>query len=169
VRVVRLRRMVTALALVPALLAPAACSWFGGKAKDHAAPISVFDVKPGECFVAPTSVKAELSTLSRIACTEPHTQEAYAIVKYTATAGASTASTGADAFPGGGVLDKFAKGVCAQRYSSYVGVDYLNSKYYYTYLLPSARSWEQEDDRSILCFITSTGGSLTTSLKGSRR
>ncbi|MDT5080785.1 MAG: hypothetical protein QOJ80_5422, partial [Mycobacterium sp.] len=69
----------------------------------------------------------------------------------------------------GDVLEKFAKGVCAQRFTAYVGVDYLDSSLYFTYLLPSARSWEQDDDRNVLCFVTTTGGTLKTSVKGSRK
>jgi hypothetical protein len=37
-----------------------------------------------------------------------------------------------------------------------------------TYLLPSARSWQQGEDRSVLCFVTTTGDPLTNSVKGSK-
>ena len=46
--------------------------------------------------------------------------------------------------------------------------DYLDSALFYTYLLPSARSWE-DDDRSIICFVTSAGEPLQGSAKGSKR
>ena len=49
----------------------------------------------------------------------------------------------------------------------YVGVDYLDSSLFYTYLLPSARSWD-DDDRSVVCFVTSPGEPLQRSVKGSR-
>jgi hypothetical protein len=157
-------------AVLCAVLSLAGCSLFGGGSSDGQTSTSVFDVQPGECFVAPKDVKAELADLSQVPCTQPHTQEAYAKVTYLAAgAVSSSAAPGGDAFPGGDVLDKFAKGACAQRYRSYVGVDYLDSKYFFTYLLPSARSWEQSDDREILCFVTTTGGTLKTSVKGSRR
>lgn len=161
------RRARTALvAAVAAALLTTACSSSGGSRST-----SVFAVQPGQCFVAPTDVKAELSNLDQVPCTKPHTQEAYALVTYQA-AGAGTgpsASAAGGAYPGGDALDKFAKGACAQRFTNYVGVDYLKSKLFYTYLLPSARSWEQDDDRTITCFITTTGGMLTTSVKGSRK
>lgn len=145
------------------------CGWFGGSSNGQSST-SVFDVKPGECFMAPKNVKAELSNLSKVPCTQPHTQEAYALVSYQpASSGGVSASAGSGAYPGSDVLDKFAKGACAQRFSGYVGVDYLDSSLYYTYLLPSARSWEQDDDRTVICFITTTGGTLTTSVKGSRK
>jgi hypothetical protein len=156
----------TAVAALGAALLTAACSSSGGQTST-----SVFAVRPGQCFVAPKDVKAELSNLDQVPCTKPHTQEAYALVTYQqAGAGAGpSASAGSGAYPGGDALDKFAKGACAQRFTKYVGVDYIKSKLFYTYLLPSARSWEQDDDRTITCFITTTGGTLTTSVKGSRK
>jgi hypothetical protein len=157
------RRMVSAALALVSGLSLAACSSSGGGTST-----SVFDIKPGECFVAPTAVKAELSDLSQVPCTEAHTQESYARVSYQA-AGDTGASADAGAYPGPDALDKYAKGACAQRFTAYVGVDYLESKLFFTYLLPSARSWEQDNDRTILCFVTTTGGTLTASVKGSKR
>lgn len=142
-----------------------ACSSSGGGGSST----SVFDVKPGQCFVAPKNVKAELSNLDQVPCTKAHTQEAYALVAYQAGTATGPSAAAGGAYPGGDALDKFAKGACAQRFTRYVGVDYLDSKLFFTYLLPSARSWEQDDDRTILCFVTTTGGTLSASVKGSRR
>lgn len=157
-----------ALALCALVLS--GCGWFGSSGSKGSSSTSVFDVKPGECFVAPKKVKAELSNLDQVPCTTAHTQEAYALVEYqSASSGGQSPSAGSSAYPGSDVLDKFAKGACAQRFRAYVGVDYLDSSLYYTYLLPSARSWEQDNDQTVICFITTTGGTLTTSVKGSRK
>lgn len=142
------------------------CSFFGGK-KAGASATSVFDVKPGQCFTSPGAVKSELSSLPRIDCAKAHTQEAYAIVKYAPAA--SSAATATSAFPGEDVLTSFAQGACAQQFTTYVGVDYLDSKLFFTYLLPSARGWEQNDDRNIVCFVTTTGATLTSSVKGTKQ
>jgi hypothetical protein len=165
----RARRAASRLLLAATLSVTAGCSWFGGGGSNDRSSISVFDVKPGQCFVAPKQVKAELSNLTRVSCTKTHTQEAYARVGYSGTGSDGSGSAAASAYPGSDVLEKFAKGACAQRFTSYVGIDYLDSSLFFTYLLPSARSWEQDDDRTILCFVTTTGGSLTTSVKGSRK
>jgi hypothetical protein len=156
----RLWLLPLALVLVGGL---AGCGWFGGS-KSKAAKVSVFSAKPGECFVPPKDVKAELSKLSRVPCTEPHSQEAYALVSYAAPNGAT-----ASAYPGNDVLTTFAQGACAQRYGAYVGVDYLDSRLFFTFLLPSARSWEQDSDRNVICFVTTTGSQLTSSVKGSKQ
>lgn len=152
-----------AIALAAALCL-SSCSWFGGKKSDNK-QISVFSVKPGECFNPPSKVTAELSKLSETGCTDKHTHEAYAVVDYTNTSGSSVGA----AYPGSDVLTTFAQGACAQRYGAYVGVDYLDSKMFFTYLLPSARSWEQNSDRKIICFVTTTGNELTSSVKGSKQ
>ncbi|WAX57740.1 septum formation family protein [Jatrophihabitans cynanchi] len=136
--------------------------------------VSVFAVKPGQCFTAPGTVKVQLSSLAEVDCSKPHTQEAYAVVPYTATGGAASTGTPAaraltSSYPGEDVLTTFAQGACAQRYRGYVGVDYLDSTLFFTYLLPSARSWEQQADRNVLCFVTTTGTMLTKSVKGSKQ
>lgn len=155
-----------ALCCVVAVLAAATlsgCGWFGGgKSSGHGT--SVFDIKPGQCFDPPKDVKSELSSLQRIDCGKPHTQESYAIVDYTNPDGSA-----ASAYPGPDALTKFAQGSCAQHFRDYVGVDYLDSSLFFTYLLPSARGWEQDDDRKVVCFVTTTGATLSASVKGSKK
>ena len=135
---------------------------FGSDKTDTGVPVSVFDVKVGDCFVAPADVKAELSNLGRVPCSVPHQLELYSIEKY-------QAPTGSDDYPGNDVLESYAKGTCAQAFTGYVGIAYPDSSLWLTDLLPSARSWQQSDDRSVLCFVTTTGDPLTASVKGSKR
>jgi hypothetical protein len=141
-------------------LGTSGCSLFGPDEVGTA--VSVFDVEPGQCFVAPTDVKAELDELRSVPCAEPHAQEAYASVAY-------TPAPGADGYPGDSALATFADGACAEAYAGYVGVDYLDSELFFTYLLPSARGWQQENDHDVLCFVTTTGAPLDGSVRGSGR
>lgn len=127
---------------------------------------SVFKIKIGACLVPPTAIKAEISSIKVVRCSDPHTQEVFADVTYgTGVTAASTTSTG-DAYPGAGVLTTYANGACLQQFQGYVGIDYQDSSLYYTYMLPSARSWSS-NDRTIVCLITTTGQQLTASVKGS--
>ncbi len=48
-------------------------------------------------------------------------------------------------------------------------MNYLDSKLFYTYLLPSARSWNDGKDRKVVCIVTTTGDQLQGSIKGSKR
>ena len=151
-------RLVTSL--IGAVLVVTACS---GSSKYGSVSVSVFSARPGQCFTSPGAVHAELSKITRTPCSRPHNQEAYALVAYTAPDG-STPS----AYPGTDPLSQFAQGACAERFQSYVGVNYLDSTLFFTYLLPSPRSWEA-DDRNVICFITTTGGTIKSSVKNSKK
>ncbi|HST50247.1 septum formation family protein [Jatrophihabitans sp.] len=159
----RARQVSRAAALAGVALLLAGCGMFGGS-KSGATSVSVFDVKPGQCFDPPGTVKSELSKLKSVPCDQPHTQESYASVRYTSKDGSEVS-----AYPGDAALKVFADGACAQQYTGYVGRDYLDSSYFFTYLLPSARGWEQQKDRNVLCFVTTTGQQLTASVKNSKR
>lgn len=163
------RRAVLAALLIAVMGMTASCSWVSGvfHRSDASKPksVTVFEASVGDCFVAPTQVKAELATLSEVPCTVAHQQELYAKIDYQATGSNSVT----DPYPGDAVLDTYANGACAQAYTGYVGIAYPDSGLWMTYLLPSARSWQQGKDRSVLCFVTTTaGGSLTKSVKGSK-
>lgn len=151
-----------ALAIV---VVAAACGGGGGvnRGKDghvtKAGDLSVFDLQAGDCVVPPTDVKAELEKVHVVPCKDAHTQEAFSVEKYTQ----------GDAYPGDQALTSFADGVCLERYQGYVGVAYQDSKLFYTYLLPSARSWNDGKDRKIVCIITTTGDQLTASVKDSKK
>ena len=155
------RRATLALAVVLALPLLGGCGYFG-RGGDSTG-VSVFSIKPGQCFEGQDEVKAQLSELTKVDCDEEHAQESYAVIRYTPPQGVS-----ADTYPGDDALTKFAQGACAGAYKKYVGVDYLDSKLFYTYLLPSARSWD-DDDRSVICFVTSAGEPLQGSVKGSKK
>lgn len=141
----------------------AGCSFFDRG--DDTEGRSVFDVKVGECFRAPKDITVELTELAQVPCTDPHEQEAYALVDYEDTTTTAKPS-GAASFPGVEALTAFAQGACAQEFEDYVGVDYRDSRLWFTYLLPSARGWEQDADRTTLCFVTTTGEQLTRSVAG---
>jgi len=143
------------------------CSWFSGlSADDGPVPVevSVFDVEPGQCFAAQQQLEAEIATLEAIPCDGPHRQESYAIVAYQPPAGVQV-----DAFPGEQNLKSYADANCAEQFEKYVGISYLDSSLFFTYLFPSARGWEQSNDRSVVCFITTSGAELTSSAKESRQ
>lgn len=143
------------------LVALSGCSVFGS---DDDEPASVFSVKPGQCFLAPEEVEAQISDLDEVDCGKAHDHEAYAVVPYKS---GDPEATG-DEFPGDDALNAFANGACAQSFGAYVGVDYPDSELFFTYLLPSPRSW-QENDRDVVCLITNAGTQLQGSVKGTKK
>ncbi|MGN6242857.1 MAG: septum formation family protein [Motilibacteraceae bacterium] len=126
--------------------------------------VPVLEVTVGQCFTPPKEPVVQLADLQSVPCSKAHTLEAYATVAYQAN---GSASPRAD-YPGDAALTTFADGTCAARYADYVGIDYRDSSFFYTYLLPSPRSW-QDSDRTVACFITTTGQPLTSSLKGAKK
>jgi Septum formation len=153
-----------ALAAAAITVTLVACSGGGpSRAKNgqvtEAGDLSVFDLQVGDCFTPPKEVKAEIQSVHVVPCKDSHTQETFAIVPYDK----------GDTYPGDTELDTFADGECLARYQDYVGVSYLDSKLYYTYMLPSARSWNDSNDRKVVCIVTTTGEELQTSIKGSQR
>jgi hypothetical protein len=110
-------------ALTATLLLTTGCSWHHNSSSSRA--VSAFDIKPGDCLLPPKDVKQEISQLQVVACAKPHTQEAYAIVKFNQAdpeGGSSAAAESGATYPGAATLGKFADGACGQRYESYLGV-----------------------------------------------
>ena len=137
------------------------CSLFGlgskgGKFTAHSE--SVFHLPVGTCLNPPSKVQAEVSSLEAIDCQAPHTQQVFALVNDNAGAN----------YPGAQALQTFANAKCLQHFDAFVGVPYQQSSLFYTYLLPSVRSWAA-GDRTVTCVVTTTGLKLTASVAGSKR
>lgn len=150
-----------ALAVV-AMSLLAGCSFLGigrpSQARLVSRTASVFHLAVGDCVIPPTKVQAEISTLKVVSCHKPHTQEVFALVQDHAGSN----------YPGASALQTFANAGCLQHFQSYVGVAYEDSSLFYTYLLPSVRSWSA-GDRTVACVITTTGQPLNASVRGSKR
>jgi hypothetical protein len=137
--------------------------WFGNDDTPKPQAVSVFKVAVGQCFATPEKPQTEITDLQAVPCDGPHRQEAYASLAYQQPAGVQ-----GDAYPGDALLANYANAACAEAFQPYVGVSYLNSSLYFTFLVPSARGWQESDDRAVICFATTTGEELTASVKGSR-
>lgn len=137
------------------------CGLFGGDDT-----VSVFDVKVGDCVVTPAEedTKVEVTEVQRVECAEPHQMEVYSFEKYVSP----DSDEAPKDFPGQDAVTAFADGACAASFADYVGVDYRDSSLFYTYLLPTARSWGQDKDRTVTCFVTTTGSTLTASVRGTK-
>ena len=139
-----------------ASLALASCSVFGGGSKGTTS-VSVFDLHVGDCLVTPKKIQAQLSNVERVPCSTPHPLEVYALVH----------DHGGSTYPTAKAIDAFANASCLDRFASYVGVPYRQSSLFFTYLLPSVRSWAA-GDRTVVCVAETTGQPLRQSVKGSK-
>jgi hypothetical protein len=156
------RRPVIVVLVAALALLGGACSKDKAK-RDHgeitkAGPISVFDLRPGDCLLPDDKTVGDVEKINAVPCAETHTQEVYALPEYPDEGGV---------YPGEAEIKKFADASCLEAFGDYTGTDYLNSNLFFTYLLPSLDSWNSGDDRQILCVIVSpTEKGMTGSVKG---
>lgn len=149
-----MRTLLAALSLT----AVAACSG-GGLARDDngvvtkAGSESAFKIQVGDCTSA--ELKEQTTSVNLVPCTEPHTHEAYFSVEHED-----------GAYPGSTALETFAEQQCVGAFPSYVGVELSESRYYFTYLYPSVSTWNDKQDRQVVCFVVSRDAPLTGSVKG---
>lgn len=148
----RLRAGLCAIAVATAGVAGSACSLIGTSSAGQ--QVSVFHLAVGQCLVPPKKVQADLTSIEVVPCTTAHTQQVYALVQ----------DHGGSSYPVPTALDDFANGACLDRFSGYVGIPYQQSKLYFTYLLPSVRSWAG-GDRTVVCVAETVGRPLKKSLQ----
>jgi hypothetical protein len=154
---VRHLRLLPLLLAAPALLV--ACSDDKADREDgsiaKAGTISVFDVAVGDCLNPGEELGVEITDIDAVPCAEPHTHEVFALPEYDED----------DVFPGEEKLRNFADARCMDSFSTYTGSEYLESNLYFSYLQPSIRSWNEGDDRRVVCVIVATGDPLTGSAR----
>ena len=116
--------------------------------------VDAFQVRVGDCFDDATSL-GDVTSLPGVPCSEPHDNEAFAVIKLTI----------AD-YPEGEAMGELAHGSCMQRFESFVGKDYdLSSLDIFT-MYPSTESWNQ-NDREVVCAVYDMNANkLVSSVKG---
>jgi hypothetical protein len=125
----------------------------GGIAK--AGKVSVFDVQVGDCLNPGAELGVAITDIEAVPCKDPHTHEVFALPEYP--------DKESDVYPGEDKLKTFADAQCLDAFGNYTGTDYLDSKQFFSYLQPSIKSWQEGDDRRIVCVIVSTGKPVTGS------
>ncbi|HST84197.1 MAG TPA: hypothetical protein VLL08_20850 [Kineosporiaceae bacterium] len=97
----------------------------------------------------------------------------------------SAAVVSSSEYPGHDILRTFAREACADHFRDYLGSNPRESWYFLTYLFPSVASWtaasaqrpklgplarlvtsSTRSDRSVICFVRTTGPALTASVRG---
>ena len=123
---------------------------------------AVNDVGVGDCIEDPgVGVVFEVESIS---CNGPHDYEVFASVRV---------GKSADPYPGDNILADSTDLLCYGAFTSYVGVSYDNSVYYFNTLVPTRDSWG-EGDRDATCMLFEVDGagnpsSAMSSARGSNR
>ena len=119
-----------------------------------AGSVDAFDVKVGDCFDDSNSFE-EISSLPGVPCSEPHDNEAYAVIDLTI-----------DSYPAGDGMGDLASDMCLEKFESFVGRDYETSELDIFTMYPTEESWAQ-NDREVVCAVYSMDASkLTGSVQG---
>jgi hypothetical protein len=103
-------------------------------------------------------VEDELLEVDVVPCADKHTQE---------VVGVKTLE--GDDYPGDDAVRLQGERACLEPFADYVGVDYVDSSLYLTFLLPSLRSWD-DGDKDVTCIaqVIDADG-LEGTFKGSER
>ena len=153
----QLRRLLLVLALAASVAA--GCSDDGadrdGGTIKKAGDVSVFDVQVGDCLMPGDELGVEITDVHAVPCNDEHTHEVFALPEF----------PGSDVYPGEDKLRDFANAQCLESFGDYTGADYLDSKLFFSYLQPSIRSWNEGEDRRIVCVIVATGSTVKGSVK----
>ena len=107
--------------------------------------VEAFDLQLGDCFNDPGS--AEVEQVIVVPCRLEHDFEVYHLFEL------------ADGpYPGADVLeDQWIEG-CLAEFEPFVGVAFDASELDISAIFPTAQSWEEVDDREILCSVTAVSG-----------
>lgn len=117
-------------------------------------PADVFELQVGDCLVG--EVEEEVTEVPLVPCDTPHTHEVFHLAEHPE-----------GPYPGSAAIEVFAEQACVGAFADYVGVELAESIYYFTYLFPSVSTWNDEEDRQIVCFVVSRDAEITGSVKGS--
>ncbi|QIS40921.1 septum formation family protein [Clavibacter capsici] len=126
----------------------------------------VFDLRQGDCIEDQSLVDSvsgedtdgvaqEVTAVRTVPCSDPHDFEAYREVTL----------TGGSDYPGSDPVDAQADDACGTAFDSFIGFDYQDSIYDYTYYQPTAEGW-MTGDRIVTCLVGDPAGKTTGSLAG---
>jgi hypothetical protein len=148
------------LAILLALVPVAACSGDGKDASgvQEEDAVGVGDKYVGICLDFGPDQGPDVTKLPVIDCELDHTHEIYFVDTLDENR----------VYPGFDVLEDEARLVCLTEFENYVGRQAFDSKFFYTWLVPSLESWNDKDlqDREILCLL---GSRDNAKIKGKQR
>ncbi len=103
--------------------------------------VGVFAMQVGDCYA--DDATGLIESLPAVPCAEPHDLEVFALFELPA-----------GPYPGGDAVDAAANDGCLERFPGYVGTEYADSVYYFSFLSPTEDGWNAIDDREIVCVLT---------------
>ncbi len=125
---------------------------------DQTTEASVLELEIGTCVNdANIPLRADLTDVPAVACTEPHDSELYAIV-----------SVDGGAYPGADLLIEQGQTKCQASFADFVGIDFRSSLLDFHFYYPTPSSWAQ-GDRTIYCMVFDPGLKIAGTLQDAKR
>ncbi|NYD72308.1 septum formation family protein [Herbiconiux flava] len=118
------------------------------QAADPGTKTDVFTVKPGDCV--DDTDDENVTELPVVDCAGPHDFEAF-----------TSFEIDEGEFPGEDAVHSQAQDACIVAMGEFVGLDYSESKLDVQYLTPTEDSWNELDDRTVVCLVYDPAGKLT--------
>ena len=117
--------------------------------------VAANDVEVGQC--TNQDLTGSVGEIETVDCAEPHVAEVFA-----------TFDLEGDDYPGVDEVDTLAtEGCTGARFEDYVGLPYEESEVFAAPLTPTEQTWNEADDRTVICFaVTSDGSETEGSVKG---
>ena len=106
----------------------------------EAGEVGAFRIQLGDCLNGMTTGLIE--SMEGVPCTTPHDVEVYH---------AFLLPDGE--YPGDDAISEAASNTCYDAFEPFVGHEYETSIYDYSFLSPSLGSWDELDDREVLCLM----------------
>lgn len=117
--------------------------------------VDAFQIRVGDCFDDASSMSDEITSLPGVPCSEPHDNEAYAVIDLTI-----------GTYPEGDAMWDLAIETCKERFEPFVGMDYDSSSLDIFTMYPTPESWAQ-NDREVVCAVFDMNSSkLVGSVQG---
>ena len=97
-------------------------------------------------------------TLAAVPCAGPHDREVF-----------HRFELAGDRYPGTEAVGVDAAEACLDAFSGYVGIPYTRSVLAAYPIVPSEETWEEDDDRTVLCVLGQEDEPVTGTLRGAAR
>jgi hypothetical protein len=125
--------------------------------------LGVFDFNVGDCFQYPQVQTAGGATgiadVQAVPCYTPHDNEVFYLH--------DLSGQFAD-FPGEAQVDDASSAACQAQFQAYVGQASESSRLNYTWLSPTSETWDDNDDREVVCALYDNDRlKLTASMRNS--
>ena len=151
----RLRRSLAGAVVLAAAVALSGCSGIIDTVNGAiTGEDDVFSIAVGDCL-NDGEIGDTVTAVPTVPCADPHDSEIYA-----------SYILGDTDFPGIDTIVQEADAACLAGYTEFIGIDYLESRYDFSYYHPTESSWAG-GDREILCLVYDPSGEpLTGTLEG---